>query len=382
MKDPAWLASWGAVLLAVLGCKQADTTAERVCIPGLTQQCYGPGRCSGTQSCLASGEGYGPCDCGSLPDAGAPALGPLCTAGELRICSGDGACVGVQECGEDSVFGACDCSGQRLIVSTLGAPCQEDTDCGTELQCWSVTAAAAGAFVGGAAHGYCTRACRVATDCSAFDVAPACSLPGADGNGVCLRGCLSKEPIPNEAKCLDRVDQLCLSSAALGQEPFSTTQRQQGACLPSCGNDADCAPRVCDLASGLCLDQAAPGLGIGAACTTDAECAGALCVELIAGGRFCSAACPLDSLGCGFTSDADPRGAACIGPWLRQDGVTEGRQDLGVCVELCNTASDCTQADWVCDTTGGSPPGAAGTCIPAALQPSSPDADAGVDAGP
>ena len=57
---------------------------DRVCIPGATQECLGPGACRGAQACSADGQGYEPCDCGntSVPapshtprasgDAGAP----------------------------------------------------------------------------------------------------------------------------------------------------------------------------------------------------------------------------------------------------------------------------------------------------------------------
>lgn len=40
------------------------TALERVCIPGTTQACLGPGACNGAQACLESGSGFGPCDCG------------------------------------------------------------------------------------------------------------------------------------------------------------------------------------------------------------------------------------------------------------------------------------------------------------------------------
>lgn len=61
---------------------------DRLCIPGATQECLGPGACRGAQACLADGNGYGPCDCGNastraqpdstrhLPDAGATAPPP------------------------------------------------------------------------------------------------------------------------------------------------------------------------------------------------------------------------------------------------------------------------------------------------------------------
>jgi hypothetical protein len=44
-----------------------EVAEPRVCVPGATQQCFGPGACKGAQACLASGEGFGPCDCGTGP---------------------------------------------------------------------------------------------------------------------------------------------------------------------------------------------------------------------------------------------------------------------------------------------------------------------------
>ena len=40
--------------------------SARACVPGATQACVGPGACSGGQSCLPDGSGFGPCDCGGL----------------------------------------------------------------------------------------------------------------------------------------------------------------------------------------------------------------------------------------------------------------------------------------------------------------------------
>jgi hypothetical protein len=39
---------------------------SRACVPGATQVCVGSGACSGGQSCLADGSGYGPCACGPV----------------------------------------------------------------------------------------------------------------------------------------------------------------------------------------------------------------------------------------------------------------------------------------------------------------------------
>lgn len=49
----------------------AETT-PRVCVPGSTQACLGPGACSGAQSCALDGAAFLPCDCGP-PVPSAPA---------------------------------------------------------------------------------------------------------------------------------------------------------------------------------------------------------------------------------------------------------------------------------------------------------------------
>ncbi len=375
VKLPVWALVVGALGLA---CEDEPASAERVCIPGTTQLCNGPGRCAGVQSCLDSGEGHGVCDCGPTPSAAAVEPGPVCSEGERRVCYGEAGCGGVQVCGANGQFADCDCSVQSLAVNTFGTGCEVDTDCGPDLECWSASAEGRAAFVGGAAHGYCTRTCRLPQDCTGLDPRGVCSTPGADGAGVCLRACLSKDPLSGEAKCLDRVDQICLSTAALGLEPFSTTTRQNGACLPNCGSDEDCSGRVCDLASGYCVDQPATGLAIGAACSVESECAGRVCSAFPSGARFCTAPCAFTSLGCGYASDANPRGASCAVSWFNEGGVTEGRQDLGLCIELCNTSADCAQPDFACDTSQGGPPGSAGACIPEADLASG---NAGADAG-
>ena len=48
--------------------------ANPVCVPNVTQLCYGPGGCRGGQSCLADGSGWTRCDCGNeqSPAAAAP----------------------------------------------------------------------------------------------------------------------------------------------------------------------------------------------------------------------------------------------------------------------------------------------------------------------
>lgn len=153
--------------------------------------------------------------------------------------------------------------------------------------------------------------------------------------------------------------------------------------MPQCGSDEDCDGRSCDLAQGTCLTERAPGLAIGAACNTDGECAGGVCSAFPSGTSFCSAPCSFNSLGCGYGSDADPREAACVAAWFNTDGVSEGRQDLGLCLELCYVTADCTQQDWSCDTSQGGPVGSGGVCIPnvdlvGTVSPDAGAADAGL----
>ena len=47
------------------GASRPTVPPDRLCIPGVTQECLGPGACRGAQACLSDGNGYGPCDCGS-----------------------------------------------------------------------------------------------------------------------------------------------------------------------------------------------------------------------------------------------------------------------------------------------------------------------------
>lgn len=52
--------------------------APRVCVPGATQACVGPGGCSGGQACSADGTRYADCNCGSGSGSGAtPSSAPV-----------------------------------------------------------------------------------------------------------------------------------------------------------------------------------------------------------------------------------------------------------------------------------------------------------------
>lgn len=320
----------GLLALIVVACSgDEEAAAEPLCVSGETRLCNGPGGCEGAQYCLPDGMALSECDCGSL----APAP-------DYSGCAQQGTC---------------------NLPNRLGAPCEADADCGAGLSCWTTASREFFGFEGGPAGGYCTLSCSVADDCQHLDPGAACNVPDGSENGVCVRGCLSKDPEPMERKCLDRSDVACWSLAVVGIQVYSPHFRQQGNCLPACGSDSDCGARYCDLTTGLCVDERREGASIGAECGVDSDCASGFCVSLVAGGSFCSAPCVFGALGCGFAEDALSREAACAAPFLSEGGVSEGIGDVGTCLELCDVTDPCTLPEWQC-VTGAGVMGGRGVC--------------------
>jgi hypothetical protein len=285
------------------------TDTSRFCTPNTTLLCTCPGRFEGVQTCSASGSEYGTCDC----------------SGPLR--QGEG---GAPNAG--------------LLSALVGRSCTESSQCGAGLTC--LTSTSNDFFGAGPANGYCTAGCTADAECASIDPQAVCvgaDATQAGGGGLCARTCLSQDPrTALENKCLGRRDVVCQSEAYLGSAAF-TGNRQDGLCLPQCGSDEDCGTRRCDLARGLCTDTVATGAAIGAACTQNSDCAGNACVQ-IGGQTFCSAPCVFGQpVGCGSGVSSPSIEAACLRP--RVTGLTgsEGRGDIGFCIELCSQTSDCEQ---------------------------------------
>ncbi len=317
---------WAPALLAsALSCSEADSAPARSCVPGETRLCTGPGGCEGAQACLPDGQGLGACDCGSNPVPSSSDAGSECVSAEPGC----------------------------ALPNRLGAPCELDADCGSGFMCWSEAPREELGFSGGPARGYCTLGCTLAEDCQHVDPGAACSVPAGLDRGVCLRGCFSKDPEPGELKCLERDDVACWSTAVLGSEPFSILSRQQGFCSPSCGSDASCPGRFCDLATGLCADEPRQGAAIGSGCRVDDDCASGLCLSPIGGASYCSATCVFGTRGCGFAEASAARSAVCAAPLLSEGGVSEGQGDVGSCLEACEPGSACTSPEWQCAAAAG-----------------------------
>lgn len=233
---------------------------------------------------------------------------------------------------------------ERLPLSNLvAAPCTKDEQCGPDLRCWSATSRGLFSIGGGAAGGYCTRACRSDEECTSLDPAAGCLLNQAVAP-ICARRCLTASPREGEQKCLDRADLGCYP-LGIEAQTFDQIGRLPGACSPVCRTDAECPGGFCDPLTLICIDARRGGAGVGAPCSTSADCAGNICLATPTGSGVCSANCAFGTRGCGYEEQAQSPGAVCA---LPPDGSLNGVGDIALCIELCDVSSDCSHPDAVC----------------------------------
>jgi hypothetical protein len=276
----------------------------------------------------------------------------------------------------DAGVGTVDGGAGELPPATLvvGKACSSDAACialGIDpLRAHCILPSSDGEFgTGGPQGGYCSARCQRTEDCSSIDSIAVCGLiDDATGVGFCLRLC---QPGEGGLKCEAVLAQACVQLPALGPE--------LGVCFPMCQSDAACGPdRFCNLGggdvTGLCGAEPPVGGDVGAPCTglTQAsDCKSGLCVDWTAAdgvtvfGSFCSAPCTYGLVaGCGYDAvTAVPREASCNQAQLA--GGVAG--DIGFCFELCDTATDCTQAGWLCapfTATDQALTGRRGQCLP------------------
>jgi len=280
-----------------------------------------------------------------LPDGGAQNIQGDCTPGETRECVFDQLCSGVASCAADGRgFGACSCGSTPVDGSggIVGASCQSDADCRGGATC--LTAQSNGwVGDGGPAGGYCTFSCvDEPDDCATHDPWSRCVPLGPGGSLYCIRTCLSQDAEPGEAKCLNRPDLACVSTAADGIELIAA-ERQPGYCAPRCGSDDECPlGRVCHRQGGICTDGPSPGAPTGSSCTLTSDCDGRMCENRVDGVGVCTALCVLGSRsGCGFGLAPDSRDVGCVTPLVSSGRFSEGPGDLGLCQELCDVDADC-----------------------------------------
>ncbi|MBX7116564.1 MAG: matrixin family metalloprotease, partial [Myxococcaceae bacterium] len=182
-------------------------------------------------------------------------------------------------------------------VTHVGAPCADETTCGSAV-------ALCQPWVGG----YCSQRCGAGhVPCPAGS-----SCVGTAGEDLCLASCR-----PGLADC--RAGYVC-----------ALTERGGGVCLPNCTVDADCAAaseyqcRVCD---GMCVAKQNSGGHVGDVCTADTQCGfGQVCVALNgASTRLCTQACGSECARC-------PAGTTCHGA---------GLNGARVCLRDCSGPGTC-----------------------------------------
>ncbi|MET0413834.1 MAG: hypothetical protein ABW217_21170 [Polyangiaceae bacterium] len=325
-----------------------DPSAGTTCVPGQTRACAGacPGGASGYQVCSDEGSSYGSCVCSP---------GALVTSDRFDIdrdAVGSNRLLPIESFDDDLPLNT---PGQPLQGSaSIGASCGSDDDCARGLICFDLSD---GLALGGPAGGYCTRPCAVTAECEQFAAASLCGTLA--GQPLCLRLCEAGALEADEVKCLGREDLTCTSLSALGSQPPSD-RPALGICTPRCQSDESCDGQRCDLASGFCSAiPATERLPIGAACTGGAQCQGGICFGPSPDAeRVCTAFCTLGTPGCGFDGNESTIEAGCV--LAQVPGESDG--DRGLCLELCDTAADCQQADATC-LTSQPQDGRAGVCV-------------------
>jgi hypothetical protein len=322
--------------------REAPSDGEQVaidhCVPGQTVACMGGcgAPSTGYQVCAADGGSFGSCLCPPLRTLGPlPSLATLDDDGEQRNLS------------RAQLMGGL-APDPRASAGPVGAACSKDADCLSGLDC--LTADGGVLDFSGPAGGYCTVGCADDAACQAVDRGSECL--SFRGQRICVRTCASGVVPSAVAKCLDRSDVTCVSDVAR-QLQAPADGPQPGVCLPSCQSDAQCgAGLFCDLRNGLCTNAPPTGDPVGSRCDgPNNNCEGGVCVPLNGFERFCSAFCRFGGPGCGFDGDDARPEAGCV--LAQVPGESVG--DRGLCLELCESASDCARPGAVClATTAGS----------------------------
>ena len=216
----------------------------------------------------------------------------------------------------------------------LASACTSAADCGPEGKC-VLPSDNDTRFGGGPPGGYCTRRCSTEADCAS---AGSLCLKNAAGDGECLLGCeqgfpdlLSLNTALDEDKCRGREDLRC------------DTIDDISVCVPTCGNDSQCAGRACDPRRAVCVDTPHTGLPLGQECDpqgTSDPCAG-FCVNFVDDNFGETGMCSSYCVSGGQNLEVDCGGLTNGLCGYRVLDPT-GTGDLGLCAKACLAHDDCT----------------------------------------
>ncbi len=248
---------------------------------------------------------------------------------------------------------------------------------------WALAAAAFGASVwlsgcknieeGQAAAGAVGAACTAADDCSQVEEPTCLKMPEGYCSASCLGGLFDCD---EQSICEELGDQAfycldgCLTENGSGdcREGYRCSARPEifnltgevGVCVAKCQADADCETgRRCDTGSGDCVPRGEKATGD--ACSNNAQCNGALCVQSDSfRGGYCSSRCGAQNTGCESGSHCATLddNALCLSACQRDDECRTGEgykcrriasttdangdvQPVGVCVPRCQSNAEC-----------------------------------------
>ncbi|WP_147443549.1 MYXO-CTERM sorting domain-containing protein [Corallococcus sicarius] len=188
-----------------------------------TESCTANADCPLGSACATVGSLGKRCLDTCRPGTGDCRSGYSCTTlPEGNVCVAD--CASNAQCGTSYACRTCDhaCVTQQAGTRTVGEPCTQTSECGTNQECLKLN---------GNPQGVCAESCSVSTcTCAPGNT---CRSAGAGGQRFCFRDC-------EDGTC----------SSPLQCVPFE----QGNACLASCRNNQDCPNGLACDSAGKCYD--------------------------------------------------------------------------------------------------------------------------------
>lgn len=234
-----------------------------------------------------------------------------------------------------ALLSACDPSiaPGKAEPGTIGAPCEAPESCTqvSDAECLRISS-----------EGYC------AADCAGLGqlVCPAGSICEELGDQAvyCVDGCCSNADCRDGFRCARRPELDIYVDLGVCTDP--------GVCLLACTSDAACEVGTrCDRATGACVPKIGSDAGVGAACSSNAQCNSGTCLTGFPGG-YCTSPCGTQFQTCEPGSECyaiDGGSASCLLLCQNNDDCRAGYRCqevaagdtgkiLGYCVPRCETS--------------------------------------------
>ncbi|MFO0648033.1 MAG: hypothetical protein U0326_17470 [Polyangiales bacterium] len=176
--------------------------------------------------------------------------------------------------------------------------------------------------------------CRCNSDCEEGVLCEPESFMGKP-RGRCLRTCSTAADCGGGYRCFGTAVMQCNLLCNTNDDCGPARYCFGGACRNVCQRDDDCFSGYCNRWSARCeAPGTSPGEGAltGEVCLRDEDCRSNICLS-----GACASPCSLTAQGC-------PDGETCIG---------SGRNDLGLCYQVCTATTECRRQGARCTTVTG-----------------------------